>query len=70
MFADSNFGIEIAGKQKGTTLGLWDPNAGDGRSADSPWESRVAPPWAWRGAAAGLALQPLRQQDAQEEGSC
>lgn len=65
MFADSNFGIEIAGKQKGTKSGFGDPAAGDVTSAQS-----LAAPQAWKGAAAGLALQPLKQQSTWQERIC
>lgn len=58
MFPDSNFGIEVAGKQKGTQSGFED------LAARAVWlvQNRGALSVMGR-AAAGLALQPLRQHN-------
>lgn len=64
VFADLNFGIEIAGKQKGTKSGFGDLAAGDVTSAQA-----LVAPQAWKGAAAGLALQPLKRQSTWQERS-
>lgn len=59
MFADSNFGIEIAGKQKGTKSGLETWLLGVSGQPTAPGSPGL-PHGLCRGAALGLALQPLK----------
>lgn len=59
MFADSNFGIEIAGKQKGTKSGLETWLLGVSGQPTAPGSPGL-PHGLHRRAAVGLALQPLK----------
>lgn len=60
VFAGSNFGIEIAGKQKGTKSGWETWLLGLSRQPAVPRSQ--GHPTGLEGAAVGLALQPLRQR--------